>query len=53
MSLIQNLPDGIIKPLAGHSYSFDTRSVYTHEIDGEQKRAAEAVSLELKNILKM
>ena len=53
MSMIQNLPDGIIKPLAGHSYSFDTRSVYVHEIDGEQNRAAEAVSLELKSILEV
>lgn len=34
VSLAQDLPDGKLKPLVGHSRNMDTRGVYGHEITG-------------------
>ena len=50
-SFIKSLPDDVLKATLGHSYSFDTRGTYTHEIDGDKERNAELISAALKQLI--
>ena len=43
-SLIKSLPDDVLKSSMGHSYSFDTRATYTHELNGDLERNATMIS---------
>ena len=43
VSAVKSLPEGYLKQLVGHSKDMDTYGTYAHEIQGEQKAAAELV----------
>ena len=40
MSVVQVLPEGIVKKLVGHSQSMDTWGTYAHIMDGQQTDTA-------------
>ena len=48
VSIAQDLPDGKLKRLVGHSRNMDTRGVYSHQVEGE----AEATAREMGEIIK-
>ena len=44
VSIAKRLPEGLVKPLVGHSQSMDTFGVYGHEIEGEANSTAQRVN---------
>lgn len=44
VSIAKRLPEGLVKPLVGHSQSMDTFGVYGHEIEGEANDTAQRVN---------
>lgn len=44
VSIAKRLPEGLVKPLVGHSQSMDTFGVYGHEIEGEANNTAQRVN---------
>ena len=44
VSIAKKLPEGLVKPLVGHSQSMDTFGVYGHEIEGEASETARRVN---------
>ena len=44
ISIAQDLPDSVLKQIAGHSRTFDTRGIYAHELKGHEEHAAQLVS---------
>ena len=44
VSIAKQLPEGLVKPLVGHSQSMDTFGVYGHEVEGEAERTAQKVN---------
>ena len=50
ISIIKRLPEGLIKPLVGHSVNMNTYSVYGHEIDGELMQVSELIQAVFDNI---
>lgn len=43
VSIVQNLPEGYLKALVGHSASMDTRGTYAHEKAGDAEKTAALV----------
>lgn len=43
VSIVKELPEGLLKPLVGHSKAMDSYGVYSHEVDGDMDQAAEIV----------
>lgn len=52
VSIAKKLPEGLVKPLVGHSQSMDTFGVYGHEIEGEAWETARRVNSLFLEILK-
>jgi len=51
VSMVQDLPDGKLKLLVGHSRSMDTRGVYGHAVNGEDATTAADLSTLLGRFL--
>lgn len=51
VSLAQDLPDGKLKPLVGHSRNMDTRGVYGHEVTGALEDTAAQLTALLGKVL--
>ena len=51
VSLVQDLPDGKLKPLVGHSRNMDTRGVYAHSVEGSAEDTAASLSALLGRVL--
>lgn len=51
VSLAKNLPEGVVKPLVGHSRQMDTFGVYAHLVQGEEMRTAESLDVVLQKAL--
>lgn len=43
VSVAQNLPEGLVKKIVGHSQSMDTWGVYAHLMDGQQEETARKI----------
>ena len=43
VSIAQNLPEGQLKALVGHSRSMDTYGVYAHEVQGQTRQISTAL----------
>lgn len=43
VSVAQNLPEGLVKKVVGHSQSMDTWGVYAHVMDGQQEATAQKI----------
>ena len=52
VSIVKQLPDGLLKPLVGHSKDMDTYGVYSHEVSGDKEQTAVLVQDIFSNILK-
>ena len=48
ISVVKTLPEGLIRPLVGHSVNMDTYRVYGHELTGEKHKTADLVQLEFE-----
>lgn len=46
-----DMPEQLLKRMAGHSKSMDTFGVYGHDVDGEMERAAEILDATYRRIL--
>lgn len=51
VSIAKQLPEGLVKPLVGHSQSMDTFGVYGHMIEGEASSTAQRVNALFVDIL--
>lgn len=51
VSIAKKLPEGLVKPLVGHSQSMDTFGVYGHPIEGEADETAQRVNALFVEIL--
>lgn len=51
VSMIQDLPEGWIKKLVGHSKNMDTYGVYSHEVTGKQDEISQRVESIFQDIL--
>ena len=50
ISMMKNvMPEQMIKDIVGHSVSMDSFGVYSHLVDGDERRAAEIIDLTFKN----
>lgn len=47
----KDMPEELIKPIGGHSKSFDGFSTYSHELDGDAHRAAQWIDNTFSRIL--
>lgn len=52
VSIIKTLPEGLLKPLVGHSVDMDTYSTYSHRVTGDQELTAAMVQEQFIKILK-
>jgi integrase len=52
VSVTKTLPEGLLKPLVGHSKDMDTFGVYGHEVDGDREATANLVYKRFLDILK-
>lgn len=52
VSIAKTLPEGVVKPLVGHSRQMDTYGVYAHLLAGEEKATADALESVLQRVLK-
>lgn len=44
VSVVKELPEGILKPIIGHSKVMDTFGVYSHEVQGDAEQAASLIN---------
>jgi integrase len=51
VSIAKSLPEGVVKPLVGHSVSMDTFGVYGHFLDGDGNKTASLLSDVFKQLL--
>ncbi len=51
VSILQALPEGVVKQMVGHSKDMDTFGVYGHAINGEDKVTADRVNSLFMNLL--
>ena len=51
VSMAQDLPDGKLKALVGHSKNMDTRGTYSHRIEGEEHETATAMTTAFDKVL--
>lgn len=51
VSVVQNLPEGLVKKVVGHSQSMDTWGVYAHMLDGQQEDTAKKIGSVFSAIL--
>ncbi len=52
VSVVKQLPKGLLKPLIGHSEDMDTYGTYSHEIDGDMELTAKLVQDVFSDLLK-
>ena len=51
VSIAQDLPDGKLKALVGHSKNMDTRGTYAHRIEGQAHETATAMTAAFDKVL--
>lgn len=51
VSMVKRLPEGLIKPVVGHSKDMDIYGTYGHEIDGEMADTALLIQARFAEIL--
>ena len=51
VTVVKELPEGLVKPLVGHSVDMDTYAIYAHEFDGEMERTADLIQDQFAKIL--
>lgn len=49
--IVKQLPEGLLKPLVGHSKDMDTYGVYSHEIDGDMEATSGMVEQLFESVL--
>lgn len=50
-SILKSLPEGVIRPMGGHSEDMDTYGIYGHQISGDDKMIADMISDRFSKIL--
>lgn len=43
VSIVKQLPEGLLKPLVGHSKDMDTYGTYSHEVEGDMEATADNI----------
>lgn len=51
ISIMQTLPEGLVKAVGGHSRSMDTFGVYGHEVQGDKTLTAQLLQERFTNLL--
>lgn len=51
VSIVKQLPEGLLKPLVGHSKSMDTYGVYSHELAGDTEATSAMVQQLFTSVL--
>ena len=51
ISIMQTLPEGLVKAIGGHSRSMDTFGVYGHEVQGDKTLTAQLLQERFTNLL--
>ncbi|MCD7947539.1 MAG: site-specific integrase [Oscillospiraceae bacterium] len=51
VSIFKDLPEGLMKPIIGHSVNMDTYGTYGHEVTDDMERAASLMSDRFKKIV--
>lgn len=51
VSIVKELPEGLIKPVVGHSVNMDTYGTYGHEVDGEADATAALIQQQFAKIM--
>lgn len=52
VSIFKDLPEGLMKPIVGHSVKMNTNKTYGHEVDGDLQKAANLMEERFSNLLK-
>lgn len=52
VSIVKQLPEGLLKPLVGHSKDMDTYGTYSHELTGDMEETADFVQKLFSQALK-
>ena len=52
VSIFKDLPEGLLKPIVGHSVNMDSYGTYGHEVSGDLQRAAELMQTRWGDIIK-
>lgn len=52
VSMVKDLPEGLLKAMVGHSVDMDTYRTYSHEVTGDMERAANLAQEVFSKILK-
>lgn len=52
VSIFKDLPEGLMKPLVGHSVKMDTYGTYGHEVTDDMQRTAELMQARVNEVLK-
>lgn len=52
VSLVKQLPEGLVKPLVGHSKDMDTFGVYGHALSGEDEIVAKQLQAVFEQVIK-
>ena len=51
VSIVKTLPEGLLKPLIGHSKDMDSYGVYSHEVEGDMIESANEIEKIFKTII--
>lgn len=51
VSIVKQLPEGLLKPLVGHSKDMDTYGVYSHELSGDMETTSDMVQQLFASVL--
>jgi len=51
VSIAKQLPEGMVKPIVGHSKTMDTFGVYGHELNGEDRKTSKELNALFFNLL--
>lgn len=51
ISIMQTLPEGLVKAVGGHSHSMDTFGVYGHDVQGDKTLTAQLLQERFTNLL--
>lgn len=52
VSMVKDMPEGLLKPLVGHSVDMDTYKTYSHQVTGDMERTADIAQSIFSEILK-
>ena len=52
VSIFKDLPEGLLKPIIGHSVNMDSYGTYGHEVSGDLQRTAELMQTRWTDVIK-